>query len=85
VKAKIIASLRLRCVDQELGRFATLVGPNASGKMTFLDVIALLGDLMRNGGQVRLATDSPISLAMLDPKEVLCSAKDEEPFSLIFC
>jgi len=39
-------------VDQELGRFATLVGPNASGKTTFLDVIALLGDLMRNGGKV---------------------------------
>lgn len=42
----------LRCVDQELGRFTTLVGPNASGKTTFLDVIALLGDLMRNGGKV---------------------------------
>lgn len=42
----------LRCVDQELGRFITLVGPNASGKTTFLDVLALLGDLMRNGGKV---------------------------------
>jgi predicted ATPase len=42
----------LRSVDQELGRFVTLVGPNASGKTTFLDVIALLGDLMRNGGKV---------------------------------
>lgn len=50
-----IQALRFRClrsVDQELGRFATLVGPNASGKTTFLDVIALLGDLMRNGGKV---------------------------------
>jgi predicted ATPase len=35
-----------------LSRFVTLVGPNASGKTTFLDVIALLGDLMRNGGKV---------------------------------
>lgn len=42
----------LRSVDQELGRFVTLVGPNASGKTTFLDVIALLGDLMQNGGKV---------------------------------
>jgi AAA15 family ATPase/GTPase len=50
-----IQALRFRClrsVDQELGRFMTLVGPNASGKTTFLDVIALLGDLMRNGGKV---------------------------------
>jgi predicted ATPase len=42
----------LRSVDQELGPFVTLVGPNASGKTTFLDVIALLGDLMRKGGKV---------------------------------
>lgn len=50
-----IQALRFRClrsVDQELGRFVALVGPNASGKTTFLDVIALLGDLMRNGGKV---------------------------------
>ncbi|MCU0750247.1 MAG: AAA family ATPase, partial [Akkermansiaceae bacterium] len=50
-----IQALRFRClrsVDQELGGFVTLVGPNASGKTTFLDVIALLGDLMRNGGKV---------------------------------
>jgi predicted ATPase len=50
-----IQALRFRClrsVDQEFGRFVTLVGPNASGKTTFLDVIALLGDLMRNGGKL---------------------------------
>lgn len=50
-----IQALRFRClryVDQELGRFTTLVGPNASGKTTFLDILALLGDLMRNGGKV---------------------------------
>lgn len=50
-----IQALRFRClrsIDQELGRFTVLVGPNASGKTTFLDVIALLGDLMRNGGKV---------------------------------
>ena len=50
-----IQALRFRClrsVDQKLGRFTTLVGPNASGKTTFLDVIALLGDLIRHSGQV---------------------------------
>lgn len=42
----------LRSVDQTLGRFRALVGPNASGKTTFLDVIGFLGDLMRNRGDV---------------------------------
>lgn len=42
----------LRSADQDLGRFTALVGPNASGKSTFLDVVALLGDLMRNGGKI---------------------------------
>jgi predicted ATPase len=43
----------LKAVDQALGRFRALVGPNASGKTTFLDVVGLLGDLMRNRGDVR--------------------------------
>jgi ABC-type transport system involved in cytochrome c biogenesis ATPase subunit len=39
----------LRYVSQDVGRFQVLVGPNASGKSTFLDVVALLGDFVRNG------------------------------------
>lgn len=42
----------LRAIDQELGPFSALVGPNASGKTTFLDVIGLLADLMKNRGDV---------------------------------
>ncbi|MCW5554022.1 MAG: AAA family ATPase [Verrucomicrobiae bacterium] len=42
----------LKSVDQTLGSFRALVGPNASGKTTFLDVIALLGDLAKNRGDV---------------------------------
>lgn len=42
----------LRSVDQALGPFRALVGPNASGKTTFLDVIGFLGDLVRNRGGV---------------------------------
>src|SRR3970282_623243 len=42
----------LKSVDQTLGRFRALVGPNASGKTTFLDVIGFLGDLVRNRGEV---------------------------------
>lgn len=43
----------LMAVEQDLGRFRVLVGPNGSGKTTFLDVIAFLSDLMRNRGDVR--------------------------------
>jgi predicted ATPase len=42
----------LKSVDQSLGRFQALVGPNASGKTTFLDVIGFLGDLVRGGGKI---------------------------------
>lgn len=42
----------LKSVDQTLGPFRALVGPNASGKTTFLDVIGFIGDLMRNRGDV---------------------------------
>jgi predicted ATPase len=47
-----IEALSYRClrdVSQEIGPFQILVGPNASGKSTFLDVVALLGDLLNNG------------------------------------
>ena len=39
----------LRYVSQRLGLFHVLVGPNASGKSAFLDVLAFLGDLQRVG------------------------------------
>lgn len=39
----------LRYVHQPLGRFHVLVGPNASGKTTFLDVPAFLGALVSDG------------------------------------
>ncbi|HYU54276.1 MAG TPA: AAA family ATPase [Gemmatimonadaceae bacterium] len=42
----------LKSVDQTLGPFRALVGPNASGKTTFLDVVGLLGDLIKNRGDV---------------------------------
>lgn len=43
----------LRAVSQPLGRFRALVGPNGSGKTTFLDVVAFLSDLIRNRGDVK--------------------------------
>ena len=39
----------LRYIRQQLGPFHVLVGPNASGKTTFLDVVAFLGSLVSNG------------------------------------
>ncbi|MCP4250107.1 MAG: AAA family ATPase [bacterium] len=39
----------LRCVRRVLGDFQVLVGPNASGKTTFLEVVAFLGDLVGKG------------------------------------
>jgi len=39
----------LRYISQPLGSFHILVGPNASGKTTFLDVIAFINQLVSNG------------------------------------
>lgn len=46
-----LQTLNFRClrhVDLKLKDFHVLVGANASGKTTFLDVIGILGDLVRN-------------------------------------
>lgn len=45
----------LRYTRQRLDPFHVLVGPNASGKTTFLDVVAFLGDLVSNGPQVAIS------------------------------
>lgn len=39
----------LRYVRQSLKDFHVLIGPNASGKTTFLDTVAFLGDLLSKG------------------------------------
>lgn len=48
----LIEALDFRClryINQRLDRFLVLVGPNASGKTTFLDVVAFLGQLVSEG------------------------------------
>ncbi|MEW5867219.1 MAG: ATP-binding protein [Bacillota bacterium] len=48
----LIEALRFRClkhISQPVGPFHVLVGPNASGKTTFLDVVAFLGRLVSDG------------------------------------
>jgi len=47
-----IEALNFRClrhVQRDLGSFHVLVGPNASGKTTFLDVVSFLGRLVSDG------------------------------------
>jgi predicted ATPase len=49
---RLIEALNYRClryVHQPLQDFQILIGPNASGKTTFLDVVAFLGDLLAKG------------------------------------
>ncbi len=50
----------LRSVSQELRPFQILVGPNASGKTTFLDVFGFMRDVLMYGpvGAVELRTDN---------------------------
>ncbi len=43
----------LLSIDQRLGPFCALVGPNASGKTSFLDCVSLLSDLMQSRGDVQ--------------------------------
>jgi predicted ATPase len=49
---RLIEALNFRClryVCQPLGAFHVLVGPNASGKTTFLDVVNFLGRVVSDG------------------------------------
>ena len=64
----LVEALNFRCLRntrQPLGRFHVLVGPNASGKTTFLDVIAFLGRLVSDGLEDAVAerTANPADLA----------------------
>jgi predicted ATPase len=53
----LIEALDFRClkyISQPLDPFHVLVGPNASGKTTFLDVVSFLGQLVSGGLEVVL-------------------------------
>lgn len=52
----------LSFVAQALAPFQVLVGPNASGKSTFLDVLAFLGDIVRVGVQGAVEGDARFSI-----------------------
>ena len=64
----LIEALNYRClqyVNRPLQPFHVLVGPNASGKSTFLDVIGFLSDLVSEGLDAALWKRSP------NPEELL--------------
>ena len=64
----LIEALNYRClayVSRPLKPFHVLVGPNASGKSTFLDVIGFLGDIVSNGLEYALTERTP------DPRKLL--------------
>lgn len=57
----------LRYVAQSIGPFQVLVGPNASGKSTFLDVPAFLGDLVQGGLEAAVQGDARLGIAQRAP------------------
>lgn len=52
----------LRYVSRHLKPFHVLVGANASGKSTFLDVVAFLGDIVRVGVEIALQGDTHLGI-----------------------
>ena len=64
----LIEALNYRClryVQRPLNPFHVLVGPNASGKTTFLDVVGFLRDLVSEGLDAALSERTP------NPQELL--------------
>jgi predicted ATPase len=57
----------LRHVSQSLSRFHVLVGANASGKSTFLDVVGFLSDLARAGLVAAVEGDARLAVAHRAP------------------
>jgi AAA15 family ATPase/GTPase len=45
-KIEVLNYRALRYINQTIGPFQVLVGPNASGKSTFLDVVAFISDII---------------------------------------
>lgn len=68
----LIEALRYRCIryiKKELSNFHILVGPNASGKSTFLDVISFLGDVVREGLETAVRKRTPNYIDLIWLKE----------------
>ncbi len=58
----LVEALHFRClryIDRPLRPFQVLVGPNGTGKTTFLDIVGFLGDLVSNDLDAALANRTP--------------------------
>ena len=70
----LVEALNYRClryVQRPMKPFHVMVGPNASGKTTFLDVIGFLSDLVSEGLDATLSERSPV------PEELLFGRQGE--------
>lgn len=69
----------LRYVSQWLGPFHVLVGPNASGKSAFLDVLAFLADLQRMDLDHAIMGYSPLRIPVraTDPRHLTWMGRGE--------
>ena len=68
----LVEALNFRClryIHQPLDKFHVLVGPNASGKTTFLDVVGFLSDFVAEGLSSALEKRSPNFVDLLFGRE----------------
>jgi hypothetical protein len=73
----------LRDVDVSIGNFEILVGPNGSGKSSLLDVIAILGDILRAGPSRAILGDPRLGIPQRSPDPAqLCWMRQGDRFEL---
>jgi predicted ATPase len=66
-RIETLAYRSLRAISQSLTPFQVLVGPNASGKSTFLDVVAFLSDVLRAGVLAAVEGDLRLGIGQRAP------------------
>lgn len=71
----------LRDVSQWLAPFQMLVGPNASGKSTFLDCVGFLGDLLNVGPVAAILGNGTHAARAADPRH-LCWMEQRTRFEI---
>jgi len=96
-RLQVLRYRALKYIDIELSNFHILVGPNASGKSTFLDAISLIRDILTKGPQEPIENRSSrfdellwmeqgnkfeIAVELEIPKDVRRKLKDKD-FSLV--
>ncbi len=98
---RLIEALNYRClryVRRPLGSFHVLIGPNASGKTTFLDTLAFLGRLLDSGLDeavrertedvrdllfARQGTGFELAVEMTIPDDRRARTEDASPFDVV--